>query len=155
MYNSLMEISKELNTQNNRWTAMPYFFQIQTREKIAVPEGNGIMCYFYDGTEIETDEEINEAIAEYKEVPVSDVCNLDELTKEEILREAGWDKAYYDYENKYQNSFLTEKACKEHIKANNYHYKKPVDYLSHAFRNPELELILKFLCELTNGKLHK
>ena len=38
MYEFLMNLSKELNTQDHRGTAMPYFFQIQTKEKVAAPD---------------------------------------------------------------------------------------------------------------------
>lgn len=84
MYKFLEELSTELNTQNHRCTAMPYFFQVQTK-----------------------------------------------------------------------NAFLTEKACKEHIKLNKHHYNEPADYLMHAFRNPELEKLMEFICGITKGKLHK
>lgn len=33
-YKFLMDLSKELTTQNHRGTAMPYFFQIKTQEAV-------------------------------------------------------------------------------------------------------------------------
>lgn len=36
MYEFLMNLSKELNTQNHRATAMPYFFQISSIQSITV-----------------------------------------------------------------------------------------------------------------------
>jgi hypothetical protein len=157
MYDFLIELSKELNTQDHRATAMPYFFQIQTQEEVAVPEGCGTQCYHSDGSKIETDKEIIDAIYDWHDGNISKkkIKEMDDWEKEELLEKAGWDKAYYDFEDHYENAFLTAKACKEHIRLNSYHYHKPVDYLSHAFRNPELEMVLKFICELTNGKLHK
>jgi len=158
IYEQLIQISKELNSQNNRSTAMPYFFQIQTNERIAVPYGCGNEAWNNDGSLIESDEEIKEAIYNYKDWDKendSDYELLNDYEREEILTDAGWSKVNYNYEHKYQNAFFTEKACKEHIKLNHYHYHEPVDYLSHAFRNPEMELIMKFLCELTDGKLYK
>ena len=160
IYDKLIELSKELNSQNHRGTAMPYFFQIQTKKEVAVPEGCGNECWYCDGSKIETDEEIKETIFNWKdwERGNPDVENtfmsLEDWEKEEILEESGWQKGYYDYVNQYENSFFTEKACKEHIQANAYHYHSPVDYLSHAFRNPELELVLNFICGLT-GEIHK
>ncbi len=54
MYDSLMEISKELNTQNHRSTAMPYFFQIQDETEAIVYEDNGgEIKYIHDGDIIE------------------------------------------------------------------------------------------------------
>lgn len=151
LHDQLMELSRNINSQDNRSTAMPYFFQIRTKEKIAVPEGCGTECWAYDGSTIETEEEITGEISEIKQLEIKDVTK-DEYEREEILEEAGWRKVNYDYEEKFQNAFLTEKSCKEHIERNRYHYKDPVDYLSHAFRNPDLELIYEFLCGLTEKK---
>ena len=67
MHNFLIELSKELNTQNHRATRMPYFFQIQTKEQIASAEGVGTEAWHYDGSLIETKEEIEDVITEWKE----------------------------------------------------------------------------------------
>lgn len=157
MYNRLVELSKNMNSQDNRATAMPYIYQVQSRERIPAAEGCGYSAYYQDGSYLETDDEIYQEIYEWfnEEKPLSEIKKMDELEKEEILEKRGYKKVNYDYENKYQNAFLTEKACKEHIQANKHHYSEPVDYLTHAFRNPEMELISKFLCELTGGKIHK
>ncbi len=158
MYEFLMNLSNELNTQDNRATAMPYIFQIETKEQIAVPKGCGSEAWNCDGTLIETEDEIKEAVFEWKEWDEENQDDYDRLKDyeiEEILEVAGWDKVNYDFTNRYQNAFLTAKSCKEHIVSNSHHYTNPVDYLSHAFRNPELEMVMKFLCELTNGKIHK
>lgn len=154
IYEKLMELSKEINTQDNRSTVKPYFFQIQTQEKIYTPEGCGEECWYNDDREIETNEEIDDMIFEYKDekITMDEIKKLKDYEKEEILEEAGWIKVNYQYKEKYENAFLTEKSCKEHIRLNHYHYNDPVDYLSHAFRNPDLETIFKFLSELINKK---
>ena len=153
MYKFLMELSKEINTQDNRSTASPYFFQIRTNEQISVPEGCGTRAWHSDGSLIVTEDEIIDTIFEYKDESLTkdEIRKLDNWEKEEILEGAGWAKCNYDYEEKYQNAFLTAKACKEHIRLNHYHYREPVDYLSYATRNPELEMVLKFLRELTKS----
>jgi hypothetical protein len=150
-YDFLMELSKELNSQNNRATAVPYFFQIETDEEIAVPDGCGTHAWYYDGSKIETDEEIVRQIFDYYdgEKPIEDIKKLSESEKEEELKNMGWNECNYDYMKKYQNAFLTEKACRAHIAGNQHHYNKPIDYLSHAFRNPELEMVLVFIMGLT------
>ncbi len=154
MHEFLMNLSNELNTQDHRSTAMPYIFQIQTQEKVVAVEGNGNEAWIYDDSEIETEEEITEAIAEYKGLSVEDVTT-NKYDREQILEEAGYRKINYEMKEVYQNAFLTSKACDEHIKSNNYHYNTPVNYLSHSFRNPELETLLKFLCGLTGKEIHK
>ena len=133
---------------------MPCIFQIQTQEEVPAVEGNGTEAWIYDGSKIETEQEITEAIAEYKDLSVEDVTK-DEYEREEILEEAGYRKIHYEMKEQLQNAFLTSKACDEHIKANGYHYNTPVNYLSHSFRNPELETLIKFICGLTGKEIHK
>jgi len=156
MYEFLMNLSKELNTQDHRGTRMPYFFQVQTKEQIAVPEGCGTEAWHYDGSLIETKEEIEEAVNEWKEwdEATTEFNHLEDYEVDEILEEAGWRKVNYDYRDNLENCFLTSKACDEHIIINKHNLKSPVNYLSGSFRNPELEMVMKFLCELTGGKLH-
>ena len=157
MHAKLIELSKSITTQSHRCTAMPYFFQIRTNERIPVPEGCGTEAWVCDGSFIESEEEIKERVLEYKEwpedTPLFDL--LPEYEVEEILEASGWRKVNYDYEEKYQNAFFTEKGCRDHIQANKHHYSEPVDYLTHAFRNKEMELIQEFLCALTGKDLHK
>lgn len=155
LHQKLMELSESINSQDNRATAMPYFFQIMTKEKRHVPDGCGIECWHYEDSTIETEEEINQTIADYLDCDIQQAKILDDYEKEATLEKAGWRKVNYDYEEKYQNAFLTERSCKEHIKLNHYHYNEPVDYLSHAFRNPDLETVYEFLCGLTGKKIHK
>ena len=148
-----MNLSKELTTQDHRSTAMPYIFQIQTQEEVPAVEGNGTEAWIYDGSKIETEQEITEAIAEYKGLAIEDVTK-DEYDRAEILEAAGYRKIHYEMKEQLQNAFLTLKACEEHIRLNNHHYNKPVSYLSHSFRNPELETLMKFLCGLTGKEIH-
>ncbi|MCF7796124.1 hypothetical protein K9M42_03450 [Patescibacteria group bacterium] len=42
MYDFLMDLSKKLNTQNNRGTANPRFYQVMHKKKAYVPEGTGL-----------------------------------------------------------------------------------------------------------------
>jgi len=162
MYNSLIELSNELNTQDHRCTAMPYFFQIQTEEWESAPEGQGEEVWFCDGSFLESEDEIKEAVIEYKgwvhdyeEDEVEKKYNeLTDYEKDEIL-ENNYRKVNRQKVFKLQNAFLTEKSCKQHIKNNSYHYENPKDYLSHANRNSDMETIIKYLCELNGGKIHK
>jgi len=70
------------------------------------------------------------------------------------LELSGYSKVNYDYQSNLENSFLTSKACDEHIRLNSHNLSSPTNYLSHAWRNPEMETVIKFLCELTGGKIH-
>ena len=158
MHKFLMDLSHELNTQDHRGTRMPYFYQVETNEQIAVPDGQGTKAWHMDGSLIETDEKIKEVIYEYKEWDEKNDAlynSLDEWEIEKTLESAGWSKVSYDYKKELQNAFLTSKACDEHIRINKHNLTSPINYLSGSFRNPELETVLKFLCELSGGKLHQ
>lgn len=161
MYDELIALSHELNTQDHRGTAMPYFFQIQEEVEIPTSDGCGEEVWTLDGHIcLRTEEDKKEAVFTYKGWDLnnkSDNKKYKELSWIEIdnILKENYTKFSVTTMVKYQNAFFTEKACKEHIRLNDYHYKKPTDFLSHAFRNPELELVLKFLTELTGGKLHK
>jgi len=160
MYNSLMELSKEMTSQDNLGTRMPHMFQIRTKKEVAAHEGCGEEIWVNDeGDELRTVEEI----AEYVEQYLSDNDNQEqfkEMDSDEILGflqdelNEGWRKVWVNIEYEYKNTFLTSKACQEHIDANHYHYNEPIVYLNHAWRNPEQEIVSKFLCELSGGKLH-
>lgn len=160
MYEFLMNLSKELNTQDHRCTAMPYFFQVQHEKQVGVPSGCGVEGWFCDGTILTSDEEIKEAVFEYKEWELGNseheklYKEMDWLDIEDVMEE-NYRKVNIDTEKVYANAFLTEKACKQHIAANKHHYSNPQDFLTHAFRNPELEKVMEFLCGITNGKIHK
>jgi hypothetical protein len=160
MYEFLMNLSKELNTQDHRATAMPYIFQVQDEVEISVGEGQGEEAWHCDGSVISTEKEIKEAIFEYKEWEIGNkkheklFSEMDWLARENIL-EVNYRKVHISTQKVYTNAFLSAKACRHHIKCNAHHYRKPVDYLSYAFRNPELEMIMKFLCKLTGGDAHK
>ena len=72
----------------------------------------------------------------------------------------GYDIHHYDMVRRYPEHgslpvFLTEVGIKEHIRANNYHYNDPTDYVINARRNPEFALIYKFFGELIGKDLSK
>lgn len=159
-YEFLINLSKELNSQNHRGTRMPYIFQIEQVEEIPTSDGCGDEVWICDGHVcLRTDEDIKQAVFEYKEWDLDNedhqnlFDDLDSYDIEQILEE-NYSKHSITTQKRYTNAFFTEKACVEHIKANDYHYSSPRDYLNHAFRNPEIEGVMKFLCELTGGKLH-
>ncbi len=156
-YEFLMNLSRELNEQDNRGTRTPYFFQVQIRHQIAAPDGNGITAWFNDGHLVETYEEIKELIEEQMiEMELSkQYSSMSDSDKEYFLESIGYKKVYYDYEFRYENAFLTSKACDAHIEANRHNLSSPVNYLSYASRNPELEKLMEILCGLTGETLHQ
>jgi hypothetical protein len=171
MYDSLMELSKEMTSQDMLGTRMPHMFQIETTKEVAAYEGNGTETWVDgDGSELRTDEDIKEYIINHHLENDSElfyldgdeaVCEatflfdqMDEGDIEAWLEEHGYRRVEVTTIKKYENTFFTAKACKLHISKNGYHYDNPRCYLNHAFRNPEMELVSTFLCELSGGKLY-
>lgn len=169
MYNSLMEISKEMNTQDNRCTAKPHLFQVQETKTLPTCDGCGDEIWVSDdGYEIKSKEALIDIVAEdlydndekYAYIEGNDAREKATLEAQEMWNEnecSNWLK-----ENDYRrvevqnvsflsNCFFTSKACDEHIRINGHNLHEPVNYLTHAFRNPEMELVSKFLCELSGG----
>lgn len=164
MYDALMEISKEMNTQDHRCTRMPYFFQVQEKEEIPAYDGDYVLFSHDSELELRDKEDkvewLKEAVHErtYEflgwEDEIEDIDSLDEDTLDDIIQECGFDIYYIQEKNIYSNAFFTSKACDEHIRINGHNLKKPSNFLTHAYRNPEMEVVSKFLCELSGGKLH-
>lgn len=173
MYNSLMELSKEMTSQDMRCTRMPHMFQIRTTEQVAAYPGQGEEIWVNgEGNELETEDEMREFV--WQDIYENDesINHLDdEKARIEAKRKVNemdeddlcyyldchsdnWRRVQVTKEYRYQNAFFTAKACEDHIRANNYHYNEPVCYLNHAWRNHEMELVSKFLCELSGGKLY-
>lgn len=163
MYDALMELSREINNQDNRITAMPYIFQVQQDKKIwdSSPNREHIVFVDFNSDHFEFEgnpEGIRRLVEAYG---MEEPEGLDEMDQDDIrqwvLDQPEFDvrECSYDIGQELSNAFLTAKACKEHIEANHYHYNNPRDFLNHAFRNPELELIFEFLCGLTGGEVHK
>lgn len=156
-FNKLMELSKKLNNQSHRGTAMPYFFQVIDNKRIYGIDSrfdyNGYV-WVKDGdneTEPNREDMIEQLLNDGLVIP--ETITDDELY--EFMEDVGYEKVYYRNQKVFSNAFFTEDACKDHIKGNMHHYEQPSGFLSYAFRNSELELVQQFLCELSGGKLHK
>ncbi len=172
MYHQLIELANEMTSQDMRYTKMPHMFQIKTEEKVAAYEGCGETIWVDDeGETLDNDEEIKDFIITYffendeslKDIE-SDIEAKEEATKlynkmnefdiDLFLEKRGLRTINVAYKSKYQNMFLTAKGCQQHIDNNKYHYNKPTVYLNHAWRNPEMELVSKFLCGLVGKPIH-
>ena len=165
MYNKLIELGKEMTTQDPRATRMPHMFQIRDWKKVYDFELNGdtrILVDRSDSCEVETFEELKDYL-ESSEIDF-DGENLKKLWEDkggydlgEWLEEhcSSLELCSYTLEAHYTNSFLTAKAANDHLKANYYHYHPKADvYLNHAWRNSEAELVSEFLCGLVGSPLH-
>ncbi len=156
MYNALINLSTEISAQNHRSTAMPYFFQVREDEKVYDTGLNGDTLIFltqdFDKFPLTPEGVIDFCNNHEIEIP-ADVQDIDQY--HEFFDKHKLVISSYSIKDKLSNAFFTARACQEHIKANAYHYTRPTDYLSHTSRNPEMELIYKFLCGITGKEIHK
>lgn len=154
----LKDLKQELNTQSNRMTANPRFYQIQ--HDVFIPSIDGDGNYFeavVDGERLGIYTNDNKGLEELKDIlllnydeeDLEDIEEINSLNLEELDNKSLDLKCYVgDYKHVYDNAFLTEKACKQHIESNKHHYRNPMDYLSYAFRNPELNQLLEILSKI-------
>lgn len=136
LFEELLEIGNEIETQDNRATASPYFFQIAITKKIYEMSPNSTENY--DWMDPENPDDIITDITDHTYDPDR------------------YEKIYYTTRVEYENAFLTEKGIQKHLDQNRHHYRADVGvartYLHHAFRNPELYAIFAFLKHLTTVK---
>ena len=157
----LKDLQHELLTQENDGTADPLYWGVMEEETVGVPDGCGDpIIYMGDGVTMETEEAV-------KYIEENYVADLDEANREEW--EQNIDKDDMDdvvmflndnldehevrivWEKKQEvisretGAFLTKRACKEYIERFGYNHNKPHTYAMCAYRNFELERLLKIL----------
>ena len=154
MYASLMELSKEINSQDHRGTRMPYMIQVSEKKEVSAYEGCG-ETYWYgiEGEKLEELEDENEVVRDFLyekhgggHEKIFDT--LYDYEKESILKDLGYNQHEVTEEDELSNFFFTEKGLRES-------YGKDVNTFLTGVRNAELETVMKFLCELSGGKLHR
>ena len=169
MYDKLVELAKEMTTQDPRATRMPHMFQIRDWKKVYdwnlngnhriwVDRGYGIeistfeeLKEYLENSETEFDEENLKSLWEEKD-KYSFETDLDTWIEENC---SDLEQCSYSMEAVYTNHFLTAKAAEEHLRLNHYHYHKDADvYLNHAWRNPEMDMVSTFLCNLVGKEMH-
>ena len=133
----LSSLMKEVNTQNNRFTASPFYFQVQSREWQVCPEedDDAVEFYLWDCEPIET-KDLEEMSDEEK------IDNFGSLDMDIIIEDMS-DPFYQKIVWAGKGIFLTEKAANEHILLNNYHYHNPRTYVKHFWRNYEMEQLFE------------
>lgn len=134
-YEFLSKLVETLATQDNRSTQYPLFV-IQVQEKVY---GDSSWC-----TEKErngdNDGELCEACTQLDEdgEELPDDC---QKCDRDCFNWFNW-KDDYDLN---AGVFLTAEACERHIKMNHYHYCEPKSFGISAWRNPEMQDLIKIL----------
>lgn len=164
LYNHLMKISHEMNTQDHRCTSMPYIFRILVTESKAVPEWCwDFHVWVHEWEEAFRDEhnsfliEAQKYIESYfSEEDYEDVDFEDEDDVESFLDIKWFDKCDMEKLEDQRWFFLTHESAKRHWEMNRHHYPDEFqDYLDYCWRDPDMEAVQRFLCELSGGKIHK
>lgn len=151
MHDALMIISNELNTQDHLCTRMPYMIQKRESKEVAAYEDCGESIWVC--SEGMTLRDVNEVLEYLKSHGVKDnledwhLLDLDEFDDELLALNNGWRMIEVTQEDQLENFFFTHKGIKK------YYGEDTKTYLT-GVRNPELETVMKFLCELSGGKLH-
>ena len=139
----LQELVKEINQQDRRATASPYYYVIQV-EKLVEDCADGEIYYFdEDYNNLGTrDEAIKEILEEEENFTITDAeTYLDDICH----------KIYMSYQKVIVQGpvFLTEKAINKHIRLNQHHYGKSArNYIDHFWRNPEMENLFRAIADI-------
>lgn len=136
----LMSIGAELALQNNRNSSWPVWYVSEDKKVYRSSSQDYEHKGRVDPDYLDTDQLCEACLEKYEEDgDIPDDCNAcgDETFE------------YYDLERGYASYgscfFLTEKACREYIEANSYHFNNPKPYCDSAFRNHELQPIIQAL----------
>jgi len=135
----MQRLASEIEGQDNRATASPYFYVVSGKREVVAPAGHGDNeSHYYNAEwgEGHTLEEWKEILNEYDEENGT-ATDLDAFIKG--CEEFGLHDVVVE-----ENVFLTEKGCLEHMRLNGHNYRCLKDvlekgYVKHAFRNPEMD----------------
>jgi len=76
---------------------------------------------------------------------------MSESDEEILIHLLGWRKVGIRYTEKFSNCFLTEEAAQQHIRINKHNLVSPDIFLFHAYRNEELDMVIKAIMEIGNN----
>lgn len=169
-YDFLTDLATKMKNQDHHGTRMPYVIQIA--EDVEKPNNWNPDRYIWvddEGTEVdhtyqafldyidgyseEYDEETLDAILEDAGIVVDDEGNLDYMFSDTDHITIALGLRYVGVEDvtEFSNHFLTQEAAKNHLENNRHHYhgKNQRTYVQHAYRNKELEQLIKAVEEIT------
>ena len=187
-FDFLQALITEINTQDNRATAHPYYFTIGSTEEIVGLDDGFADSYVWvrdGGDEIGNGADLREHIKEHLKELLEEEKNNPKSVDDELIDKLAylgifvlsdfWDNKVdidaleipttdleeiattmdivrYGIKKQtvYKGFFLTESAAQSHLSLNRHHYGENAHtYVEYAFRNPELEKLLKSVGEIT------
>lgn len=141
----LKDLVAEIKSQSNRMTASPYFYVIQEKEIVVVPDGCGDKTmYLHCDGEFMNEEEVRDWADDQ-------VLDIDELVSDHEEYLTPYEVRDDRVTKEHHNVFFTEKACHKHIEQNHYHFSAPRSYVRHAWRNPEMENLFKAINKIVEN----
>ena len=156
----LKDLQHELNTQPNDGNADPVFWGVLESEEVGVPDGCGDPYITYDDGKWSLEEAV-QAVEEYlaeennedfddewAEVDKRDIQSVFDFMQETLKWKNVYDVVEFRTVDKLcenTGAFLTKRACKQYIEKYKYNHCNPRTYAMTAFRNFELERLLKIL----------
>lgn len=152
VHDKLVELAKEYFSQDDRITAKPYLFQVREQVKVYDSGGNGSVQFWYDEhhNEYYTIEDLKES---FDDIPDPEETEIGELYfwHDDWFDNKKLTLSSYSYEPRYSNAFFTSKGLDEHIRINGHNYHKPDNYLNHAYRNAEMDLMVEFFKQISGN----
>jgi len=153
----LEDLQHELNTQTNDGNADPVYWGVMETREVGVPDGCGDERIYLGDGGTETLEGAVAYIAEYivddenmeawNEVDKTNTNDVIEFCREKLgMSEVRIiDVAKKSEISRYTGAFLTKRACQQYIDSYGYNHSNPHTYAMTAYRNFELEHLLKIL----------
>jgi len=146
-FDFITDLANEIKNQDNRSTALPYYYVVKCVNDVPAPEGNGQFTKYVD---MESgDYQTYDSREECKEQLIKDGCFEDEAeATAKKLERLEFAESFQE-----ENIFLTERGFNQHMELNghNYrHHKKYYSYVKHAFRNPEIKRLLEIVGRFSN-----
>ena len=133
----IKELVERMEKQDNRVTAFPMYYVYEI-EEVEVPSEQGWDFVIYR----------DEDYSEIKRFTPENAPDLPKFEYAHVSFVKEQDKPRVDV-----GPFLTERAAKEHIGANDYHYNKPFVYVNSLWRNWEMQNLLKTLFTVMGKKI--
>ncbi|OFV68926.1 hypothetical protein [Acetobacterium wieringae] len=151
----LIELQGKLNSQENDGNANPVFWGVMEEQKVpALPGCEDGVELAIDSERVYSEDELDELKQWMSDVGYFNECELDSIYDLEdakgVLIEKDIDCEIYTYRiegvlTKNTGAFLTKEACREYIDQFGYNHSKPYTYAMTAYRNFELEKLLKII----------
>ena len=159
-FDFLKELQNELLTQTNDGNADPVFWGVMETTLRGVPDGCGVpIIYMGDGETMDTAEAValieNEYIRNLDDANQQEWLETDKNDMDDVVRFMNENLDWHDVRVVYQRreefisrdtgAFLTKRACQKYIDHYGYNHERPRTYAMTAYRNFELERLLKIL----------